>query len=394
MVNNTLTATIPLGPGMLSITNISWAIRQPSTWAITSGNGTLSIKFSTDCAYLSAIFDLTFTVNYINGHSCQVTCSKEVISIPAYEYCTLTQGGWGQSGGDYCGTISQHDLLVQLLTPTGVTVGRSGNSYYSTDGSEGAGCVELVLPSSGPKAALVTDYVCYSNNNNLIKNVLLGQSLTLAINLRNSPALWGFALNSSFKVSDNSGNCGTAPDLNKFSTVTIPSNVISYLNSNYGGATVGSLMEFANDALGTDYLPCPGNPSLSDIATAAGAINEGFDECKWSSVEGGPPPVPGTPGNGGSPDLQNSEIQVSIVPNPFAYSTVVKFSSTLDAGNLTVDVYNLMGVKITSLFSGPVKAGETNVAAFTPDEANGQAMYFVIVRSDFESVVKRMIMIK
>ncbi|HLP73832.1 MAG TPA: hypothetical protein VK155_13075, partial [Bacteroidales bacterium] len=189
MVNNTLTATINV-----PYASVSWSLAPGSDWVITSPVNTTTITFnamSDDAA--------TFILVITDANGCEVSCEYTIVCTPASENCTLTMGGWGQPGGSYCSGLSQHDRLVELLTPTGITVGRDGHSYYSTDGEGGAECIEEVLPSGGKQAALNKDYICYENNNNLRKNTLLGQCLTLAINIRNSdPGLAGLPFNQPF----------------------------------------------------------------------------------------------------------------------------------------------------------------------------------------------------
>lgn len=47
-----------------------------------------------------------------------------------------------------------------------------------------------------------------------------------------------------------------------------------------GGYTVAQLLALANNALSGKYVPSGGDPSLGDLASALGTINEAFDECR------------------------------------------------------------------------------------------------------------------
>ncbi|MDP4281447.1 MAG: T9SS type A sorting domain-containing protein, partial [Bacteroidota bacterium] len=389
MINNTLVATIPPLPDVTSVTNINWTIEQPSSWTITSGNGTLSIKFKTDCADMSATFDLSFRVHYSNGSFCDITCQKVVTSVPAYEDCALTMGGWGQPGGRLCGQL-QHDILVQLLTPTGITLGASGHSYYTTDGAAGANCVEEVLPSGGPAAALNTSYICYSPNKNLVKNILLGQSLTLAINMRNAPYLWGVVLSPNILVANKSGDCNSPADANTFSYVHISQqNVINYLNANYGGATVGTLIELANDALGDVYIPSQGTPSFSEISGAEDAINSGFDECKYA--EGAQNPSINMPR---ITNITSDEvIQLKAYPNPFDENLTIEVRTNQKVSG-TIDIYNMMGIKVAHITRSTFEKNTLYTFQWQPGPSLQMGLYLINVVSNSGSKQLRIELIK
>ncbi|MFA6950995.1 MAG: HYR domain-containing protein, partial [Lentimicrobiaceae bacterium] len=386
MVNNTLAATINV-----PYSTLSWSIAPGSDWVIIGpANGT-SVTFNA-MADGSATFILAIT----DENGCTVICEYTVECTPATENCTLTMGGWGQPGGSYCDGLSQHDRLVQLLTPVGVTVGRPGHSYYSTDGEAGALCVEDVLPSGGQAAALNKDYICYENNNNLKKNILLGQSLTLAINIRNSsPGLAGLPLNTSFLIADNYAGCGTVPDAYTFSymTLSVPQNVVTYLNLHYGGATVGSLMEFANDALGKVYIPSSGKPSLSNISSAATVINEAFDgDCKWAANFGAPvmaPIMPDKPVNEPSVQIGTSNVNLTVAPNPFRDQVEIFFNLQTDT-RVTLEIYNMQGVKVSSIFEGEAKAGVVYSYKFAPLNSSEQ-VFLVVLRTMFGTTTKQII---
>jgi hypothetical protein len=97
------------------------------------------------------------------------------------------------------------------------------------------------------------------------RNNLLGQTITLALNLRLDPTLSVFHLQSSL--------C-TVGDGGSITPKTIPASVLAKLGSQN---TVQDLLNLANKALGGDPTL---SSMLSDIGGAAGAINEAFDECR------------------------------------------------------------------------------------------------------------------
>ena len=387
MVNNTLTATINV-----PYASVSWSLAPGSDWVITGPINGTSVTFN-------AMEDgsATFILTIMDVNGCTVTCEYTIECAPAAENCTLTMGGWGQPGGSYCDGLSQHDRLVQILTPNGVTVGRPGHSYTSTSGEAGAVCVEDVLPSGGPAAALNKDYICYENNNNLKKNILLGQSLTLAINIGNSEGLAGLPLNTSFLIADNyEASCGTVPDAYTFSymTLSVPQNVVNYLNAHYqsfGGATVGALMEFANDALGKVYIPSSGNPSFSNISDAATVINEAFDEnCKWAIINEFVASAPIAQGN--TVQSEDPNVMMSISPNPFQDQVEIKYNLKTDS-RVSLELYNLQGVKVYTIYEGEAKAGFEYSHKFAPAGNRSEQVFLVVLKSVYGATTRQIIKI-
>jgi hypothetical protein len=380
MVNNTLSASVSLNPGE-SISNMSWSVT-PDTWNITSGSNSTSITFDTDpdCTDLTATFTFSFRINYPFGGFCDVSCTKEVTAVLAYEHCTATQGFWGNTGGSFCGQTSE-DILAGLLATTSLTVGRPGHSYTTRTGTEGAACVAGVLPSSGTSTFLEDDYDCSSGPPKpkcLYKNTLFGQTLTLGLNLRWDLNLYDVVLEHIMLVSENSsGACGSPPSPQGFETITIPQNVLDYLSAHYGGATIGSLMEFANDALGNIYIPSQGNPTYGDITAALSACNLGLDFCKWMTDEGGEytPPAIGNNGNGNDNAFY---IHVNAYPNPFEQNLTIEVEFSREAEG-RIDIYNMMGTKVAQLANGKFSTGEIHTYVWKSDRNMPEGVYLISV---------------
>jgi len=100
------------------------------------------------------------------------------------------------------------------------------------------------------------------NNQGNFRNVLLGQTLTLSLNLRLSPNLVGTPLCPQM-MTDNG-------------PIQIPLSVLSAMMIYGHGHTADGLLAFANQALAGQPT---GIATLSDINAAIDAINSGFDEC-------------------------------------------------------------------------------------------------------------------
>ncbi len=78
-------------------------------------------------------------------------------------------------------------------------------------------------------------------------------------------------------------------------------------------------------------------------------------------------------------------------PNPFNNSTIIKFRLA-DAGNIRLDIYNLLGQKIETLLSGTMSAGEHELVWNGNNVPSG--IYFYRLVAGEKSSVKKMALIK
>jgi hypothetical protein len=134
------------------------------------------------------------------------------------------------------------------------------------------------LPAGGPVSALTpgahtfgTDCATdlpLDNRLRKFRNVLLGQTIALALNMRYDSSLSSFVLLPSFATVNGKDDC---------SVHTIPQTVLNALTSLGLPQTVDGLLALANRALGGQPT---GGASLTDINSAVTSINEGFDECR------------------------------------------------------------------------------------------------------------------
>ncbi|HXG57463.1 MAG TPA: hypothetical protein VNL91_00375, partial [Thermoanaerobaculia bacterium] len=267
---------------------------QGATYAWTIENGAItsgqpygrSIVFT---AGSDATKPVVLTVTVTNAFGCVKSHTKAVATKACVEGCSLTQGAWGSAGG--AGSLG---VLTNLIG-TGLTVGAPGRMFSVT--AEDAACLMLRLPAGGAPSTLSATTIftsttsCTTEPNLIAKNgkfsnVLLGQTITLALNVRGDAGLGDISLCNTMVTQrlirlgngttildpGSDGLLGTLDD--PIRTVTIPQSVITALGSN---ATVAGLLALANAALGR--LPT-GGASLSDINKAVDAINVGFDECR------------------------------------------------------------------------------------------------------------------
>jgi hypothetical protein len=349
----------------------------------------------------------TVRYTYTNSAGCTASSSISIDVVSCGEpLCTYTQGAYGNAGGQDCdGTtlMSTTALINQSIAHWGgtLTVGCGTNKVTISTGQ--ASCVIARLPGGGPSTELSgTNTICQLPNER-INNTLLAQTITLGLNIGiTSPStLSDFALQAgTLSTAGLVGGCGTdvaEPRICHYDPIThlLTSVENEYVSRSFSQAlidaivaagypaTVGGLFSLANDALcnkdgvvGTER-----GVSLSEIAGGAGSINEVFDECRvpqgWNVAPCPPsdlPPVPRiTVGSiGESPFVEN--LKVSVFPNPYRDNVRFVIQSPV-AGQAVLDVYNIAGQKVQTLFSGHIDANETRIVDFKPGLANAMMIY-------------------
>jgi hypothetical protein len=125
---------------------------------------------------------------------------------------------------------------------------------------------------------------------------------------------------------------------------------------------VAGLFKLANDILGGVNVPV----DCADVATTVDRFNNAFDGCR---IQTGSIPfnqtstlivnnsLPASDKIPGHPTIETAnEIQVKAYPNPFSDKVNFQFVSPVRA-RATLDIYNISGQKIASVFSGMVDAG-------------------------------------
>lgn len=250
-------------------------------------------------------------------------CSLQFEVVPCerpQEFCTVTQGFWGSAAGasgKFNGKSGAE--ILPCLLGDGVTVGVPGDrSLTITD----AACILSRLPGSGTPAALpdfavdggvpdrtipdLVDPICNTENpaiplnkNGRFKNTLLGQTITLALNLRMDGALGSYVLPPTITtvaalpgldgvVGEPLGCMPAGADPNDdIADLGADCDAITWtIPSCLEGLTVNELLNEANRALAGLETDC----SLSDINIAVSAVNEGFDKCRFLAPDGCPPP--------------------------------------------------------------------------------------------------------
>jgi hypothetical protein len=243
----------------------------------------------------------------------------------------------------------------------------------------------------------------YINKQGKINNVLLSQTIALGLNMRLSGGLSAFVLQAgTFATAARDGDCGSSiakvrtcvydPILlqwvvtNEYTFKTITQSVIDALNCKQYPLTVAGLYQLANDALGNAEASAEigkeCGASLSDINNAVAAINEGFDNCRifvsWTETPCGTQSsrIDIT----ASGVINNSigtisKLSVSAYPNPFRDNVNFVIASP-ESGKAVLEVYNLFGQKLQTVYEGFIYAGRSQVVQFnTGTTASGVLIY-------------------
>ena len=304
--------------------------------------------------------------------------------------CTYTQGAYGNAGGQDCdGTTSMSTtaLINQSIANWGglITIGKPGSSVTIATGQ--ASCVIAALPGGGPSKELPASNssICNLPNSLLngqgrIRNVLLAQTITLALNIGiTSPSDLGiFPLQGGVLVTaDPLGGCGSdIPDLSSCTQRTISAAVV---NAIPGTKNVAGLLELANRALAnTDGVVGSENGvSLSAINDAVSAINEVFDECKIFIGWNVPCPSGGRVVTSNSTSSEPSLI-VTAFPNPYQENFTLRINSPV-TGQASISFYTIDGVKISEMKKDVVALREVSVPYNVPGAYKTRIVYTVTI---------------
>jgi hypothetical protein len=313
------------------------------------------------------------------GFSTDTICFAVVVAECGQEFCSLTQGFYGNAGGLYCGGPTTTQLLNTLLASGPLVVGCGNNTMtYSS-----AQCIIDLLPGGGPSKKISGNNTCANHpgiqmKNGTIYNSLLAQTTTLGLNLRLSPTLGNLLIATNTLVSSPSPSCNADPgDL----TFTFPALAV--------GLTVSQLYTLANNALGG----CVNGVNLGSLTDALDAINRGFDKCRIGhfvtplQASIAPPP---------DSKVENQDlslVSLNSYPNPFNSIANITFSVPY-SGHVKVDVYTLAGVKVQTLYDNSVDADEVYTVEFKGQPLINQATYICVISTELGTKYQRIMMVR
>jgi hypothetical protein len=344
-------------------------------------------------------FTQVWTVTATDDCGNQATCIVTYIwNIPCgLNLCTLTQGFYGNAGGAYCDGTTTINLLNSLLT-TSLTIG-TGNRSIVTYPVTGPNCVISTLPAGGQSSAIPVGgpYDLCSlpatmlRPDGSLKNNLIAQTLTMGLNLRLDADLCNLELESMYFYTRASSDCfdpDAYPIIGTELYYSLPVNVMTVLGSNN---KVSDLYSLANRALGGEIIS---GCSLGDITTALGTLNSGLDQCRFIYFCSVPCAPVTSPQPGGNTTLtrlpNNNEAVLSVAPNPFSESTEIRYTLSTDS-RVSLEVYNLYGTKVATLYEGEAKAGFDYTYRFDPVGNNSEQVFLVVLKTEFGTITKRVI---
>jgi hypothetical protein len=393
--------------GPAGMETYAWEILDPSCgWVITDGADEQIVTYSAgdEC-------DVTFKLTITDENDCEGMCQVTFTCTPppVEEFCTFTQGFYGNEGGKFNG-IPTLDLIKALITPDnplvvgvpgsdgelGGLLGGDGRSV-TWEGGESEGyefedcpeepngdpgvaehCIIERLPAGGTPSELpmglgdvfVDPSDCDTDppvptQNGKYDNVLLGQTIALSLNSKLDENLGDLGICPMMKtvsaMPGPDGCLGTEDDVAGADTSTfyIPQSVLDALENESLDQTVAGLLALANRALAGMST---GGAGLSAISSAASKINEGFDECRFLIYCG----EMGTGEMVGTADETIGVQPVGAIPtafslgmnypNPVHQATVIRFALP-ERSEIHLAVYDIIGREIVVLLEGSLRAG-------------------------------------
>jgi hypothetical protein len=327
----------------------------------------------------------TRTWNAVDACGNTSTTRSQTITKLACIYCSYTQGFWGNKNGLALlqnGGILSTPLVIGSTAPGGKSILIPAGSAATLNSVMPGGSAPTSLTVAGQCSILNACFDNYLTKQGRINNVLLSQTITLALNIR---------------VKSGTGKLATLPIGSACGSFPIDQSVSDYLGSN---ATVQDLLNLANDLLGGVKTPGLGGvPSYSAVAGAEDAINTGFDECKPFTPTCPSGIITTTKPNSNANNLvakavasKEEGLSVTPYPNPFSENVRFQIKSEI-SGRGTLEVYDMNGAKLQVVYSGYIYSGKPQVIDYNvPVFYRRNLMY--VLRVDGKVVTGKLINIR
>jgi len=303
----------------------------------------------------------SYTVIVYDGNDCTATTTCDITTEKKEEcvgFRTQTMGGWGQchQNGSNPGTYLFANFAGAFNN--GLTIGCGSRTLKLT--SAQAVC-EFLPSGTGPKVLPLNANII--DPGQTYSNVFAGQLVTAMINATFDATYADFASNSDFTLGELVITSGTFVDW-----------------------TVDELIAEANRKIGG----CASVYSPSALSNALKMVNENF--------------TGGLVDNGflACPDDKKkeeklasnllSDISVNVYPNPVNLVSNISVFSAADQ-KIAVEVYNVAGQKVATLFNSNVKSGEFTTVKFDSSNLNN-GIYFIKTVSEGEVINQKVIVSK
>ncbi len=368
-------------------------------------DGGVATEQSSPYTFLGLSFG-SHSISIVDANDCEILDEINVELIPCdNDYCTYTQGFYGNYGGLGCtqdsGVVNSQIMMRKALELVGgsydfgsVTTG----NFFTLKLSDVIGIanprdnnIYKMLPGGGSPRKLIgfatyDMYSTWSDNDPLtskgsrkgsINNNLLSQTMTLFFNIQVDGDLGGLELEATFATAKTI-ECGSnIPNMETVQVFSIPQNVIDYLNSN-GGATVGNLFVLANKALGGENI---GGLSHSNINAAVDAINRGYDECRVGV------PIPEETDIAVSGDL--GDLNITAYPNPFKEYITLNYQFDYDS-SVTIQIYDIKGTLLYQFEDKDVYFGKELKIDLNFNHSGGE-LYILKLMTTKEVVTRKIV---
>jgi len=363
------------------------AIPSGGSW---SGTGVSGTSFNPVVAGAGTHI-LTYYYTDIFGCNSVKEVSIQVDPCAGINACTLTQGYYGSTNGKSCDEDSLYrnavSIIKKLLTSGPIVIG-SGARTITINVNDSAR-LNAILPGGGAPYSFThtgnitlqsTQFSVYKTSRGRINNILLSQTIALALNNRIKPDLTSFELQNGYLHTQRLRTCFDAGEVSLVSCEEDPNairawymipSVVNYLRATSAG-TVFELLNLANAVLGRTKIPGqagPGGtvvPSLGDIVAQIDVINNAFDQCRLSlgyfaSLNLCPVAIPLT---GKAEEVEVAqvsiikELQVNVFPNP--YGTTLNFAvKTPEKTKVSIELFDMKGKLLRRVYVGELQSQES-----------------------------------
>lgn len=313
---------------------------------------------------------------------------------------TFTQGFWGgtQGNGKDCKGQTVQQILTALLgTNPAPFVGTATKGLTLNNVSKlisimpGGGYVKNVFDGA---YTLISNYPPSSHFDNKTKklnSVVVSQTIALKLNVLYNPQLGNVVFEPNKNVLQTAkitflNGCIVSSVATSSSSYTMSGKVLCYLFSNNTYSNdINGLLSLANDVIG-GTLPIVNNApfSFSELVQTLDAINNGFNEGRmltgFSGTYSCGSALMSTQRVAVAPvvEAQATKVSVSAFPNP--YTDKLRFVVTNpEPAQGSLEVFNMLGQKVKTVFSGMVQAGTQNFEFSVPSAQRSNLIYILRV---------------